>query len=202
MFATLPFTESTYIYTFVISSSECKLQFTLVPIVVKGLLLDLFMNNSRTLWTSILFYLFSIVHEKWVLILMLEFNINYVNLLTYTYSIMPLKYDLNINQNFDFKKCVCFKMLLCINLLHKCYFFLITMIWCKFVTMQVKNRLGTMRKCNALSIMSCMIKFDIVNIVSLYFDWEVWFISEMISSSLCSISLKTDGWNRIRRWEL
>lgn len=115
-----------------------------------------------------------------------------MKLLTYTYSVMPLKYDFNINQIYDLKK----NEFAWNATMHELYawalFFLITGIWCKSVPTRVyKNRLVTMRKCNVFTITrkSCMINFDIVHIK---YSFEGWVLTGIISLSLCSII-----WNKM-----
>lgn len=58
------------------------------------------------------------------------------------------------------------------------------------------------RKCNALLKMSHMIAFDIVHVVRLYSNWECELSSKRISSRVCYINFKTNGWNKTNRWEI
>lgn len=62
-------------------------------------------------------------------------------------------------------------------------FFLLSWFDISLFTTQINM---TLNKCNALSIMSCMIAFYKVHAIRLYLHWEVGILSKKISSSLCN----------------
>lgn len=98
-------------------------------------------------------------------------------------------------------KCICFKC----HTMHEIWawalLFFLLLSWFD-VSLFAKRIKMTIRKCNALLKMSHMIAFDIVHVVRLYSNWEGELSSNRISSRLCYINFKTNGWNKTNRWEI